>query len=123
MLTTGYIPSVNDTVSINMQNTFGNYSRLLLIYPVTLILSEYLSLHYYQKLKDTYNDSFITLAFTYLLVGLIDTIIFSFVSYLNIISLKEIVTLALSSYLIRLLIIIIYYFVLDPDFLKKKVKK
>ena len=103
-----YTQILTDTISINMKNVFDSNSRILLVYPLTTLLSNYLSIWTYEKIKKLYDNHFISIVTIYLLVGIIEGIIYTFLCYQNILNTKTIILILLSSYMIRLIITVIY---------------
>lgn len=118
---TYYTQSLTDTISINMKNVFMNNYRILIIYPLTTLLANYLLIAMYNKIKNLYNNAFITTVTTYLLIGIIEGILYTILCYDRIINYKTIILLILSTYMIRLIITIIYSLII-PKFTRKKVK-
>lgn len=114
--------SITDTISINMKNVFITNYRVLITYPITTLLSNYILITLYQKMKTLYDLPFITTVTTYLVVGLISNLTYHLGSYLNILTIKTIIKLSLSTYMISLIITIIYSLIM-PIFNKKKVKQ
>lgn len=104
--------SLTDTISINMKNVFLNNVNILIIYPFTTLLSHYLIIWMYNKIKKLYDLPFITTVTTFLLVGLIEGILYTTLSYYQILPTKSIITLILSTYMIRIIITIIYSIIL-----------
>ena len=105
---TYYTQSLTDTISINMKNVFINNYRILIIYPLTTLLSNYLLIWMYEKIKKLYDNAFITTVTTYLLVGIVEGIIYTLLVYINILSYKKIILILLSTYMIRLIATVIY---------------
>ena len=103
-----YTQLLIDTISINMKNVFDSNSRILLVYPLTTLLSNYLSIWTYDKIKKLYDNHFISIVTIYLLVGIVEGIIYTFLCYRNILNIKTIILILLSSYMIRLIITVIY---------------
>ena len=103
-----YTQILIDTISINMKNVFDINSRILLVYPLTTLLSNYLSIWTYDKIKKLYDNHFISIVTIYLLVGIVEGIIYTFLCYINILNIKTIILILLSSYMIRLIITVIY---------------
>ena len=123
MLTSGYIPSVNDSNAINIQNTFGNNFAILIAYPLSLIISEYLLVKVYTKLKKIYNSPFLTIIITSSLAITIYLLIYNLIVNITILEpLKLFYSVALS-YLIEIILTIIFYLSIISIFPKKKVKK
>ena len=114
--------ALTDSISINMKNVFIENYRILIIYPVSTFFSSILLILLYQKIKKLYDLPFITTVTTYLVVGLVNALTFYLGSYYNIFTLKVIIELSLSTYMIGLIITVIYSLVL-PKLSKMKVIK
>ena len=117
-----YTQSINDTVGINMTNVFIRNYRILLVYPITTLITSYLTILMYNKIKNLYENMFISTVTTYLAIGLIDIILYIILCYLNLYQTKILIELALSTYMIRLIITVIHSIFLTIV-TKKKVKK
>lgn len=121
-LMTYHKQSLTDTISINMKNIFiGNY-KILIIYPLTTLISNYLLIWMYDKIKKLYDNPFITTVTTYLLIGVIEGIFYTILVYDKILNYKTMILIILSTYMIRLIITVIYSLLLTI-FFKKKVKQ
>lgn len=121
-ITASYTQSLNDTVAINMSNVFLRNYRVLIAFPIAIFISQKLLVTIYSKVKKIYDNLFISMTTTYLAIGLIDAIIFSTIAYYNILSIKILIKLLLSTYMSRLLITVAYsLFLIVTN--KKKVKK
>lgn len=105
---TDYTQSLTDTISINMKNVFVNNSQILIVYPLTTLLSSYLLIWVYEKIKKLYDNHFITTVTIYLLIGIIEGIIYTFLVYIKILNTKTIILIILSTYMIRLITTVIY---------------
>ena len=116
-----YTQSLNDTVGINMINVFKNNYRILLGYPISIYISQKILIRIYEKIKKLYDNLFISTVTTYLAIDLIELILFIIISYYNILSKSDLIKLILSTYMIRLIITLIYSLFLTILF-KKKVK-
>lgn len=116
-----YTQSLTDTIGINMTNVFINNYRILLAYPISQFVSQKILIYVYDKIKKIYDNLFISTVTTYLLIGLIEILLFGIVSYYNILSNKTLIEIILSTYMIRLIITVIYSILL-PIF-QKKIKK
>lgn len=117
-----HVQSLIDSISINMKNVFITNDRILLIFPFVTYLSNYLLLILYQKIKNLYEIPFITTVTTFLVVGLVEGILYYFLAYLDIYSIKTILELILSNYMIKLIITVIYSLIL-PKISQEKVIK
>ena len=118
-----YTQSLNDTIGINMTNVFQVNYRILIIYPITILISQKILLLIYEKVKKLYDNIFISMVTTYLAVGLIEVIIYTFISYYKILSTSTIIKLLLSTYMVRLIITVIYSIFLTITSSLKKVKQ
>ena len=105
---TYHTQSLTDTIGINMKNVFEANSIILLTYPIVTLIANYLLIYMYEKIKKLYDNMFITTVTTFLLVGIIEGIIYTFISYYNILNLKTIIKLILSTYMIKLILTVIY---------------
>ena len=117
-----YTQSLNDTIGINMTNTFINNYKTLIFYPLSILISQKLLILIYSKIKIIYDNIFISMVTTYLAVGLIESITYMFLTYYNVLESTTIIKLLLSTYMIRIIVIVIYSLFLTI-FNKKKVQK
>lgn len=117
-----YTQSLNDTIGINMTNTFINNYKTLIFYPLSILISQKLLILIYSKIKNIYDNIFISMVTTYLAVGLIESITYMFLTYYNVLESTTIIKLLLSTYMIRIIVIVIYSLFLTI-FNKKKVQK
>ena len=109
---TYYTQSLTDTISINMKNVFDTNYRILIVYPLTTLIANYLLIWMYERIKRLYDNSFITTVTTYLLIGIIEGILYTVLAYNKILNDKTIILIILSTYMIRLIITVIYSFFL-----------
>lgn len=117
-----YTQSLNDTIGINMTNVFINNYRILIAYPLSLLISQKILIFIYDKIKNIYDNLFISMVTTYLAVGLIESILYIFLSYYNILNIQTIIKILLSTYMLRIIITVIYSIFLTL-IQTKKVKK
>ena len=121
-LMASYTQSLTDTIGINMTNVFIENYRILIAFPISLFISHKILILIYEKVKNIYDNFFISTVTTYLAVGLIESIIYVLISYYNILDNQTIIKIALSTYMIRLIITVIYSIFL-LKITNKKVKK
>ena len=119
---THYEVSLLDSIGINMKNVFGNNYRVLIAYPYSVILSSYIMIYMHEKIKPLYDNTFITLVTSYLLIGIIEGIMFYTIGFYKILNNKDIIELVLSTYMIRLIITVIYSIYLTVLSKKKVIK-
>ena len=105
-----------------MTNVFIENYRILIAFPISLFISHKILILIYEKVKNIYDNFFISTVTTYLAVGLIESIIYVLISYYNILDNQTIIKIALSTYMIRLIITVIYSIFL-LKITNKKVKK
>ena len=105
---TYHTQALTDTISINMKNVFLNNSNILIVYPLTTLLSHHLLVLVYEKIQKIYDNHFIKTVTIYLLIGIIEGLVYTFLSYRQILNTKTMILIILSTYMIRLIITIIY---------------
>ena len=103
-----YTEAITETVSINMRIVFLKNKQILIVYPITTLLSNYLLIWVYEKIKKLYDNYFITTVTIYLLIGIIEGIAYTLLVYGKLKNIKINILLILSTYMIRLIITIIY---------------
>ena len=118
-----YIQTINDTIGINMKNVFIYNYRVLIAYPITSLLSYYGMIYIYNKIKEIYDNMFISTTVSFLSIGLLDIILFTLISYLLKFNIKSLVDLILSTYMFRILLTVVFSFFLTLVLKKKKVRK
>ena len=117
-----YTQSLNDTIGINMKNVFIENSRILIVFPISTLISQEIFIYIYLKVKKIYDNLFISAVTSYLAAALIDAIIYNFTSYYKILNIDTIIKILLSTYMIKLIIMVIYSIILTL-LNKRKVKK
>lgn len=118
-----YIPSITETISINMQATFESNYKIMIMYPIITIISELLIIKLYSFIILVNENTFISVTLTYILTAIIYTIIFYMISYINILYLKESLFIGITSYIIGLLVQLINIIFITLITKSKKVKK
>ena len=117
---TYHTQSLTDTVGINMKNVFRGNPIILISFPIITLLANYSLTIMYKKIKSLYDNLFITTVTTFLLIGIIEGVLYTLISYYNILTLKIIIELILSTYMIKLILTVIYSIIL-MKITKKKV--
>lgn len=105
---TNHTSSLTDTIGINIKNVFEVNSIILLTYPIVTLISNYLLIIMYEKIKKLYDNMFITTVTTFMLIGIIEGMLYTTISYYNILNFKTIIQLILATYMIKLIITVIY---------------
>ena len=102
-----FIPTITETISINMQGTFEYNYKILIIYPLVILLSEFIITKFYKIINLIQSNIPICIILTYIMTSLLYTIIFSVVSYLGILEIKNSLFVGISTYIIGIFITII----------------
>ena len=115
-----FIPAITETISINMKGTFEHNYKILIAYPIILLLSQLATTKLYGLLKQLQDNTPVAIGLTYIMIGLIYTLLFYIISYIDILEVRFSLFLAISTYILGIAITIInilFIYILD----KKKV--
>ena len=117
-----FIPTITETISINMQGTFEYNYKILIIYPLIILISQFIIAKFYKIINLIQNNIPICIILTYIMTSLLYTVLFSILSYLGNLEIKNSLFVGISTYIIGIFITIIniIYIKLLTD---KKVKK
>ena len=118
-----YPQEVINTVGINIKNVFIDNYRMLIAYPITTLLSSYGMIYIYKKIKNLYDNMFISTTVSFLIIGLLELLLFNLITYLFRFYFKTIIELTLGTYMVRIILTVIYSFYLTLLLKKKKVRK
>ena len=122
LATSSYIPSINDTLSTNMKGLFIDNYQILIIFPLLLIITEIISPQIYLTLNQIYQNKIISINLIYMVLGLLNSLIFSFIAYASDPSFLSKLNIALATYFIGLIISILYTPIFNYLTSKKKVR-
>ncbi len=122
LTTSSYIPSINDTLSTNMKGLFIDNYQILIIFPLLLIITEIISPPIYLTLNQIYQNKIISINLIYMVLGLLNSLIFSFIAYASDPSFLSKLNIALATYFIGLIISILYTPIFNYLTSKKKVR-
>ena len=117
-----FIPIITETISINMKGTFEHNYKILLAYPIITYLSQLISIKLYGLLQQIQDNVSISMILTYIITGILYTIVMYILSYINILQIPQSLFLGVSTYILGIavtLINVIFINILD----KKKVIK
>lgn len=103
-----FIPAITETISINMQGTFEYNYKILIVYPIIVFISQYVTSKLYNLLVQIQDNITISISLTYIITGLLYTVIFYALAYINILEIKYSLFLGISSYIIGLAITLIH---------------
>ena len=115
-----FIPAITETVSINMQGTFEYNYKILIVYPLIMLLGQYTVTKLYKLISSLQKNTSICITLTYIITGLIYTIIFYLLAYINILEISYSIFLGISTYIIGIPITLINLLLINYS-IKKKV--
>lgn len=99
-----FIPAITETISINMQGTFEYNYKILIVYPIIVLLSQLATAKLYVLLKEIQDNNTISIALTYIITGLLYTLVMYAIAYIDIMELKFSLFLGISTYILGLVI-------------------
>ena len=102
-----YVPAITETISINIEGTFQYHYKILIIFPIIMLLSEYLITKLYAFIIELQNNNFISIILTYIITGLIYTVMFSVIGYIKKFDIKSSIFLGITTYIIGLILTLI----------------
>jgi len=102
-----FIPAVKETISINLQGTFQYNYKILIIYPIAILISQFVTIKLFSLLKSIQDNIIISVILTYIITGLIYTVGFYALAYIYILTTRDSLFLGISSYIIGIPITII----------------
>ena len=122
LITNYFIPTVSETISISIKGTFEYNYKILILYPITILLSQYIIIKLFNYLKELQSNIIINITLPYITTGLVYTLVFYLIAYINLIDIKNTIFMGVSSFLIGIIITLLNTLIIDLIF-KKKVKK
>ena len=122
LITNYFIPTVSETISISIKGTFEYNYKILILYPIIILLSQYIIIKLFNYLKELQSNIIINITLTYITTGLVYTLVFYLIAYINLIDIKNTILMGVSSFLIGIIITLLNTLIIDLIF-KKKVKK
>lgn len=122
VITAVMVPSIYDKMSIFYQNLIFDNLAIVILYPITYVVTMFLSEYCFRELKKEENKKNIKTILTLFGVLFIDTILFVYFSYAFIIKYDVAMRIAIDNYLIKVGIMIIYILIVNRLFMIRKVK-
>lgn len=122
LITNYFIPTVSETISISIKGTFEYNYKILILYPIIILISQYIIIKLFNYLKEIQSNIIINITLTYITTGLVYTLVFYLIAYINLIDIKNTIFMGVSSFLIGIIITLLNTLIIDLIF-KKKVKK
>ncbi len=114
-----FIPAITETVSINMQGTFEYNYKILIVYPLIMLLGQYTVTKLYKLISSLQKNTSICITLTYIITGLIYTIVFYLLAYINILEISYSIFLGISTYIIGIPITLINLLLINYSTKKK----
>ena len=114
-----FIPAITETVSINMQGTFEYNYKILIVYPLIMFLGQYTVTKLYKLISSLQRNTSICITLTYIITGLIYTIVFYLLAYINILEISYSIFLGISTYIIGIPITLINLLLINYSTKKK----
>lgn len=114
-----FIPAITETVSINMQGTFEYNYKILIVYPLIMLLGQYTVTKLYKLISSLQRNASICITLTYIITGLIYTIVFYLLAYINILEISYSIFLGISTYIIGIPITLINLLLINYSTKKK----
>lgn len=118
-----FIPAIAETISINMRGTFEYNYKILIAYPIIVLLSQLATAKLYELLRQIQDNISISIALTYIITGLLYTVGLYLLSYINILEVRYSLFLGISTYILGLAITIINIIFVKFTTTNKKVIK
>lgn len=122
ILTTLMTPSIYDKMSIFYQNLILDNLSIVILYPVSFIVTMFLSEYCFRELKREQNKKTLKTLLTMFGIIFIDVIVFIYFSYAFIIRFDTAIMIAIDNYFIKIGIILFYMFIVNKLFMIRKVK-
>lgn len=122
LIITLYIGTINDTISVNMNNIFKENYKILISYPIITAINQIFILLIYNNIKDNKMNTITRIIITNLNVLMVESILFIVASYIFKVEFINILVLIISNYLIKVLITLIYTPFINYLINQKKVK-
>ena len=117
-----FLPAITETISINMQGTFEYNYKILIAYPIIITLSQYTVIKLYKLITSLNSNTSICVMLTYIITGLLYTIVFYILSYIETINISNSLFIGISSYIIGIPITIINLLLINYITNKKVIK-
>ena len=102
-----FVPAITETISINMQGTFEYNYKILIAYPIIVLLSQLATAKLYGLLTSLQDNRSISIALTYIITGLLYTVVMYALTYINILEIKYSLFLGVSTYILGIAITLI----------------
>ena len=116
------IPSIYDKMSSFYQNLIFDNLAIVILYPISLVITLFLSEYCFKELKVENNKKLLKTLLTVVGIMFIDAAIFIYFSYAFIIRFDIAMKIAIDNYLIKVVVLALYILIVNRVFMVKKVK-
>lgn len=117
-----FVPAITETISINMKGTFEYNYKILIAYPIIVLISQLATAKLYGLLRELQDNILVSVALTYVITGLLYTVLLYIISYTEIIDMRYSLFLAISTYILGIAITIINMVFIQFLFNKKVIR-
>ena len=102
-----FIPAITETISINMLGTFKYNYKILISYPVIVLISQLATIKLFELLRQLQDNVSVSIILTYIITGLLYTVLSYVLAYINILEMRYTLFLGISTYILGIAITII----------------
>lgn len=117
-----FIPAITETISINMQGTFEYNYKILISYPIIILVSQLVTIKLFELLRQLQDNISVSIILTYIITGLLYTVLSYVLAYINILEMRYSLFLGVSTYILGIAITIINIIFINIINKKKVIK-
>lgn len=108
LTTTNYFfPSLTDTISKSIEETFITNYKLLILFPIVVFSGQYVINKIYGYVTDVQNNIFLATMLSYIISAIIYIIFYYLIGYINILTIRDSLYLGVTTYITGIIITII----------------
>ena len=108
LTTTNYFfPSLTDTISKSIEETFITNYKLLILFPIVVFSGQYVINKIYGYVTDVQNNIFLATMLSYIISAITYIIIFYIIGYINILTIRDSLYLGVTTYITGIIVTII----------------
>lgn len=102
-----FVPAIAETISINMQGTFEYNYKILISYPIIVLISQLATIKLFELLRVLQDNISVSIILTYIITGLLYTVLLYVIVYTEIMEIRYSLFLGISTYILGIAITII----------------
>ena len=108
LTTTNYFfPSLTDTISKSIEETFITNYKLLILFPIVVFSGQYVINKIYGYVTDVQNNIFLATMLSYIISAIIYIIFYYLIGYINILTIRDSLYLGVTTYITGIIVTII----------------